>query len=82
MQPVIDEQADEAQRDALFSIMTGKETDEAATFFWVYSAMCDKIHDPVDKEIRIASESCCRTASNIPGTNAGGAGRPHPEAWR
>ncbi len=42
--------------------MTGKETDEAATFFWVYSAMCDEIHDPVYEEIRIAADMEARSA--------------------
>ena len=43
MQPVIDKRANEAQRNALLSIMTGKETDPMTTFWAVYTAMCETI---------------------------------------
>ena len=36
MQPIVAAEADADQRQALLSIMTGKETDEMATFFAVY----------------------------------------------
>lgn len=39
MQIIIDESATEAQRDALYKIMTGEETEEMATMWWVFSAM-------------------------------------------
>jgi hypothetical protein len=52
MQPVIDVNADSAQRDALLKIMTGQETDAMATFFAVYAAMCSTIHEAVFTEIR------------------------------
>ena len=39
MQVIIDERADAAQREALVKIMSGEETDEMATMWWVYSAM-------------------------------------------
>jgi hypothetical protein len=39
MQLVIDERADARQREALEKILTGQETKEAATMWWVYSAM-------------------------------------------
>jgi hypothetical protein len=39
MQLVIDEHADDKQRDALEKIMTGKETKDMATMWWVYAAM-------------------------------------------
>jgi hypothetical protein len=63
MQPILDKNATPAQREALLSIMTGKETDEMATFFAVYSAMCDTIHDPVISEIRMDTSMAGRTAS-------------------
>jgi hypothetical protein len=63
MQPFIDETADDAQRKALFSIMTGKETKDAATFFWIYSAMCDTIHDPVYTRIDIDADMSARVAT-------------------
>jgi hypothetical protein len=38
MQVIIDDRADPVQRDALYKIMTGAETEETATILWVYSA--------------------------------------------
>ncbi len=40
MQLIIDESASPAQRDALQKILTGEDTAEMATFWWVFSAMC------------------------------------------
>lgn len=48
---VIDESADEAQRDALFKIVTGKETEPGATMFNVFTSMMSKVHDPVYRRI-------------------------------
>jgi hypothetical protein len=62
MQPIIDRRADDRQRDALLRIMTGKDTKEAATFFWVYAKMCDTIHDPVFTDITIDLDKDARTA--------------------
>ena len=76
MQPFIDETADEAQRQALFSIMTGKETKDAATFFWVYSAMCDTIHDPVFTRIDIDADMNARSATCKAVGVANGRGEP------
>ena len=63
MQPVLDENADEAQRGALFSIMTGKETAEMGTVFWVYSAMCDTIHEPIYTAIKFEADMEARSAN-------------------
>jgi len=76
MQPFIDEAADEAQRSALFSIMTGKETKEAATFFWVYSAMCETIHEPVYARIDIDADMDARRATCMASGVATGRGEP------
>ncbi len=62
MQPIIDIDADEAQRHALVSILTGKETGQMATVFAVYSAMCDTIHDPVFAPIRFEADMTARRA--------------------
>ena len=40
MQLVIDERADATQRAAIERIMTGKDTKDAATMWWVFAAMC------------------------------------------
>jgi hypothetical protein len=63
MQPIIDKRADEAQRRGLLSIMTGKETKEMATFFAVYTAMCETVHDPVYTDIRIDVDKDKRAAT-------------------
>ena len=47
MQLVIDERADAKQRDALVKIMSGQETKEMATMWWVYSAMCTTKLEPM-----------------------------------
>jgi hypothetical protein len=62
MQPIIDKRADAAQRRGLLSIMTGKETKEMATFFAVYTAMCETVHDPVYTDIRSTRTSGRRRA--------------------
>jgi hypothetical protein len=47
MQVIVDERADAAQRDALIKIMTGAETDDMATMWWVFSAMSPNKLDPL-----------------------------------
>jgi len=76
MQPIIAAQADSEQRQALLSIMTGKETDAMATFFAVYSATCEKIHDPVFAEIRIDADMTTRSAKCEALGIASGRGQP------
>ena len=63
MQPVIDERADEAQRKGLLSIMTGKETAPMTTFWAVYTAMCEKILDPIYTPITIEMDMNARRAT-------------------
>ena len=57
MQLIIDERADERQRDALNRIMLGKDTDDMATMWWVYSAMSpqkeETIYAPIDFEVDV-----------------------------
>jgi hypothetical protein len=76
MQPIIDQRASEEQRRGLFSIMTGKETKEMATFFAVYSAMCERIFDPVYTEIRMDVDKNARIASCEAVGIASGRGEP------
>ena len=76
MQPIIDQRADEAQRRALLSIMTGKETDPMATIFAVFSAMCDKIHDPVYADFAFEVDMDARTARCQASGTATGRGEP------
>jgi hypothetical protein len=53
MQVIIDERADQAQREALVKIMTGQETDEMATMWWVYAAMSPNKLEPLFRPIEI-----------------------------
>ena len=56
-QSIIDERANAAQRDALLKIMTGQETDDMATMWWVYSAMSptklETLYKPIDFEVDV-----------------------------
>ena len=54
MQVIIDERADESQRDALLKILTGGETDDMATIWWVFSAMCPNKLEPLFLPIKVA----------------------------
>ena len=51
MQLIIDERANEAQRDALIKILTGQETKEMATMWWVFSAMSPNKLPPLFRPI-------------------------------
>ena len=76
MQPIIDKRADEAQRRALLAILTGKDTEPMATFWAVYSAMCEKIEQPVYTDIRIEVDMNGRTAKCEAAGVATGRGEP------
>jgi hypothetical protein len=68
MQLIIDERADAAQRDALVKIMTGQETDEMATMWWVLGAMCptklEPLFRPIDVDIDVEAR---RGRVRVPG---------------
>ncbi len=51
MQLIIDERADPKQREALLKIMTGQETEEMATVWWVFATMCPTKLEPLFKRI-------------------------------
>jgi hypothetical protein len=51
---IIDENADEAQRQALLTILSGDETEMGATIFNVFAATYEKVFDPVFKPIDMA----------------------------
>ena len=76
MQPIIAAEADAEQRHALQCILTGKETEPMATFFAVYSAMCEKIHDPVYSQISIDANMAARKATCKAAGVASGRGQP------
>lgn len=76
MQPIIDQRADEHQRQGLLSIMTGKETDSMTTFWAVYSAMCETILDPIYTAISIDLDMQARRARCRAGDVASSRGEP------
>lgn len=68
LQAIIDEQADQPQREALVKILHGEETEEGATHWWVFHAMSDTIHEPLYKLIEYEVDQEHRTARvDIPG---------------
>jgi len=50
---IADERADEAQRSALLTILSGGETDPGSTMWNVYASTMEKVFDPVFKPIEI-----------------------------
>ena len=50
---IIDDRADETQRDALLTIVSGAETDPGATVWNVFAATLDTTFDPVSKSIEL-----------------------------
>ncbi len=68
MQLIIDESASPEQRDALLTIMQGKETEPMKTMWSVYTAMCDTILDPIFAPIEFEVDVDARTGRlSIPG---------------
>lgn len=53
MQLIVDERADAAQRDALVRIMSGQDTKEMATMWWVFAAMCSTKLEPMFEPIEL-----------------------------
>lgn len=68
MQAIVDERADADQRNALITVLHGGETEEAKTHWWVYHAMCGKVHEPVFKPIELKVDIKARKGRvSIPG---------------
>ncbi len=68
MQSIIEERADEAQRQALAAIMQGEGADPGSTMLQIYRSMCSTYHDPIFKPIELTLDQENRTASlRIPG---------------
>jgi hypothetical protein len=66
-QPIIDEKATAAQRDALFSIMSGKNSGEG-TLFHIFSLIVTKMHDPIFAPVTLQFDKDKRVARlSIPG---------------
>ena len=68
MQVVIDERADARQRDALAKILTGQETEDMATMWWVFGAMSPTKLPPVYAKIELEVDVDKRAARlEVPG---------------
>lgn len=68
MQIIIDERADNQQRDAIDRIMHGEEVEPAGNHWWVFNAMCDTRHATLFKPIECEIDIEARTAHvSIPG---------------
>ena len=67
MQPIVDERTTPAQREALFSIMGGKNSAEG-TLFHIFSLIISRMHDPIFAPIRFSFDKQGRKARlEIPG---------------
>lgn len=60
-QPIIDERATPAQREALFAIMSGKNSAEG-TLFHIFSLIVTKMHDPIFGPVEFSFDKEGRTA--------------------
>ena len=65
IQLIIDETADERQREALETVCLGGETNEAATHWWVFRAMSSTIHDTLFKPIEVSIDVPARKAKCV-----------------
>ena len=55
-QAIIDERADERQRQALATIVHGGETEAGKTHWWVYHAMSSTVHSPIFARIEFEAD--------------------------
>ena len=76
MQVIIDPGASDAQRDALRRVFQGEETEDEATHWWVFRAMCDKVHDTLYLPIDLEANMEGRTAKVQVGDILTSTGRP------
>lgn len=62
MQSIIDERADDAQREAIAAIMQGEGADPGSTMLQIYRAMCSTYHEPLFMPIELELDMEKRTA--------------------
>jgi len=73
---VIDERATEAQRGALLRILTGQDTEPAATVFAVFASTLEKLHDPIFAPIDFTVDVAGRKARLVVQGVTEGRGEP------
>jgi hypothetical protein len=76
LQPIIDQRADGVQRAGMLSILTGQDTAPMATFWAVFAAMCETIHEPIYTTINIDLDMNARRATCKAAGVATGRGEP------
>ena len=62
VQAIIDEGADEKQREAILTILKGDETEPGATIFNVFTAVIDTVHKPLFMPIEFEFDIAARVA--------------------
>ncbi len=68
LQLIIDERADDAQREAIRRIVYNEDTDELLTQYSIYHAMCTTVHEPIFAPIALEIDMAARTAhGEVPG---------------
>jgi hypothetical protein len=68
MQLIIDERADALQRDALVKILSGQETEDMATMWWIFGTMSPTKHPPLFHPISFDVDVDARRARlDVPG---------------
>ena len=60
---IVDDRADEAQREALLTILSGAETEPGATMWNVFASTMEEVFDPVFSPIELAVDVEGRVAS-------------------
>lgn len=75
IQYIVDENCSPEQRDALYNVMSGEDTEEMATMWWVFSAMSpnklERLVKPIDIEIDMESRKGHMTVPGVFETDAG-----------
>ncbi len=57
---VVDERANDAQREAILKILTGQESDPGATYFNVFASTLSTFHDPIFSAIDFEADISAR----------------------
>lgn len=65
MQVIIDQRADQAQRDALSKILHGEETEPGKTGWSIFRSTCTTVYDPIYAEIQLDVDMEARRAKLV-----------------
>ena len=76
LQAIIDERADDQQRQALITVLHGGETEEATTHWWVFHAMSSTVHEPIFRRFEFTVDIGHRTAQVLIANVLKSTGRP------